>query len=72
MSETPPSEVAARRRVADDVAALRSVPFLDSFGDEVYFPSRAEYVDVATALRSAATQEELYRALVGSDAPARG
>ncbi len=53
MNETPTSEVAPRRRVADDVTALANVPFLDSFGDEVYFPSRAEYVDVATALRDA-------------------
>jgi NADH-quinone oxidoreductase subunit C len=51
MAETSADEAAPRHRVADDVGALQGVPFVDSHGDEVYFPSREQYVEVASALR---------------------
>ncbi|MGA8296483.1 MAG: NADH-quinone oxidoreductase subunit C [Acidimicrobiales bacterium] len=50
MESTSTAEVAPRRRVVDDVDQLHGVPFLDSHGDEVYFPSREQYVEIAQAL----------------------
>lgn len=53
MDETPTTEVAPRRRVADEVSGLADVPRADSLGDDVYFPSLTQYVEVAAALRDA-------------------
>lgn len=53
MADAPTKQDAPRRRVADDVAILADVPYLDSHGDEVYFPARSQYVGVAEALRAA-------------------
>jgi NADH-quinone oxidoreductase subunit C len=53
MAETPTTEVAPRRRVADEIEALRDLPYADSFGDEVYFPPLSRYGAVAEALHDA-------------------
>lgn len=53
MTETTTPDVAPRRRVADDVEALRGVPLAETLGDEVYFPSREVYPEIAESLRDA-------------------
>jgi NADH-quinone oxidoreductase subunit C len=53
MAETSSTEVAPRRRIAEEVGALKNVASADAFGDEVYFPAREHYVEVASALYAA-------------------
>ncbi|HXZ82549.1 MAG TPA: NADH-quinone oxidoreductase subunit C [Acidimicrobiales bacterium] len=45
--------MAAPGPLATRVAQLAEVPFADSLGDEVYFPIRERYLEVAGALRRA-------------------
>ena len=46
-------EAAPRTLLHDEVDELVGVPFAESLGDDVYFPSRDSYVEICEALKSA-------------------